>query len=292
MPEPTGPSARPAGPPGRRLTITLGTARLAIAGRVSSGRELLAEPLSTAAELQARRSGYNAWRDYNVQWLHDRLGPPLAEEYAPRKGYPTWGVVPTVAQEIAELRGMIEHEIRQLESIATRLHFWLDEGKSRLDDPSAPPATVDPAVIFVVHGDNAACAREVARMIGRSTGRDAVILREQPQDGRTAIERFDEVVTGAAFAVVVLTGDDEGRSRRELSDPCRRGRQDVIFELGFFFGKLGRDRVVVLVEEGVEHPSAVNGLFYTELDRAGAWQQDLARAMGAAGIQVRINRLP
>jgi predicted nucleotide-binding protein len=62
--------------------------------------------------------------------------------------------------------------------------------------------------------------------------------------------------------------------------------------LGFFFGMLGRDRVMVLVDEGVEHPSDVAGLVYQMLDAAGSWKQVLARELEAAGIAVSHSRIP
>lgn len=65
-----------------------------------------------------------------------------------------------------------------------------------------------------------------------------------------------------------------------------RGRQNVIFEMGFFFGSIGRRRVSVLLDPGVERPSDVDGLVYTPLDAAGAWKMSLAKNMEAAGLAI------
>lgn len=146
--------------------------------------------------------------------------------------------------------------------------------------------------VFLVHGSQKGAREEVARFLGIVIGdpRHVVILHEQPNRGRTLVEKVEQSATGAQYAVVVLTGDDEahavGDSAIEL-----RGRQNVVFELGFFFGKLGRERVTVLYEPNVALPSDVAGLAYVELDESGGWKVQLARELKAAGIDASLDRL-
>ena len=104
------------------------------------------------------------------------------------------------------------------------------------DPISGVPIDIDEdGPIFVVHGSNLDRAREVAHVIERGTELDATILHEQPSRGRTILEKFEHHATAASFAVVVLTADDQGRKIGE--DSLRpRGRQNVVLELGFFFG--------------------------------------------------------
>jgi len=65
-----------------------------------------------------------------------------------------------------------------------------------------------------------------------------------------------------------------------IMDPLQpRARQNVIFELGFFFGLRGRDNVCVLYERGVELPSDVQGLMYKPLDEAASWKDELEREL-------------
>jgi hypothetical protein len=148
--------------------------------------------------------------------------------------------------------------------------------------------------IFVVHGHALAAMYETVRMLERGTGREVIVLHEQANQGRTVIEKFEEHAASASFAVVLLTGDDEGRLRAndDKAGLQRRGRQNVVFECGFFFAKLGRGRVAVLLEDGIEKPSDVEGLVYIVLDQYGAWKQALARELEAAGIPVDRARIP
>ena len=89
--------------------------------------------------------------------------------------------------------------------------------------------------------------------------------------------------------MVLLTGDDEGR-KQDDGELQPRGRQNVVFELGFFIGTPGRDHTAILYEPGVELPSDLRGLLYIELDAQGAWKLTLAKELKAAGINVDLNK--
>jgi predicted nucleotide-binding protein len=61
--------------------------------------------------------------------------------------------------------------------------------------------------------------------------------------------------------------------------------------LGFFVGRLGRDKVCALYSQGVEIPSDYRGVGYIEMDQVGGWKIPLAREMKNVGIQVNMNRV-
>jgi predicted nucleotide-binding protein len=120
----------------------------------------------------------------------------------------------------------------------------------------------------------------------------AIVLHEQANKGGTILEKFERHAQSASLAVVLLTGDDEGRLRDSDKPLSPRGRQNVILELGVFIGLLGRERVVVLKDPGVEEPSDLTGLMYIPLDDAGPWRTDLLRELAASGIKVDHSRIP
>jgi len=144
--------------------------------------------------------------------------------------------------------------------------------------------------IFVVHGHDNAMKESVARTISR-LGLEPIILHEQPDRGRTIIEKFKEEGSDTRFVVVLLSPDDEGRKKGEKLRP--RARQNVVFELGFFYGKLGRDRVVALYkeEEDFEQPSDITGIIYVPYDDHGAWKMRLYRELKACGYDVSADKL-
>ncbi|MGD0992881.1 MAG: nucleotide-binding protein [Gemmatimonadales bacterium] len=141
--------------------------------------------------------------------------------------------------------------------------------------------------IFIVHGSDESAAQLVARYLER-LDLTAVILHEKPNAGRTLIEKFEDYST-VGFAVVILTPDDVGFSKSRPDEQRDRARQNVWFELGFFIGRLSRERVCALYREGVEIPSDFEGVGFVSLDRAD-WKLRSAAEMKAAGIKVDLNK--
>ncbi|HEX4463467.1 MAG TPA: nucleotide-binding protein [Solirubrobacterales bacterium] len=137
--------------------------------------------------------------------------------------------------------------------------------------------------IFLVHGHSR--KDELARFLERSTGVDVTILEEQPGRGRTIIEKFEGEAGGAAFAVVLLTADDVGAAMDEQANLRPRARQNVVLELGYFVGRIGRENVVALHDPEVELPSDYTGVEYVPLD--GDWKHKLMTELGAAGFDVK-----
>jgi predicted nucleotide-binding protein len=91
--------------------------------------------------------------------------------------------------------------------------------------------------------------------------------------------------------VILLTGDDRGGMwKASYEEQKPRARQNVILELGFFLGKLGRERVCALYQPGVEIPSDYSGVLFVSLDAGGAWRLALARELKAAGLDIDMNK--
>jgi len=150
------------------------------------------------------------------------------------------------------------------------------------------PATTGGRGVFVVHGRDQGVKHEVARFLER-LGLKPIILHEQPSKGRTIIEKFEDY-SDVAYAVVLLTADDIGKLASEETEPRPRARQNVVFELGFFIGNLGRKRVCTLYQEGLELPSDYKGVVYVPLDPRGAWKLQLGGELKAAGLEVDMDK--
>ena len=137
--------------------------------------------------------------------------------------------------------------------------------------------------VFLVHGRDGSTKNEVARLLEK-LGLEVFILHERPNKGRTLITKFEEESADVTFAIVLVSPDDVGG----LSDGEHRprARQNVIFELGFFIGRLGSDRVCALISPSVERPSDYDGVAYVPLDEGGGWKADLVRELAAARVPV------
>lgn len=153
----------------------------------------------------------------------------------------------------------------------------------------------DDKSVFIVHGHDDAAKESVARLI-QGLKLKPVILHEQSNKGRTLIEKF-EGHSGCAFAVVLLTPDDEGRTKPAPADVRKkpvyrnRARQNVVLELGFFMAKLTRSKVCALVKGEVERPSDIDGVVYVTMDDHGAWRGEIAKEMNDAGLPVDFDYL-
>lgn len=146
--------------------------------------------------------------------------------------------------------------------------------------------------VFIAHGHDEEMKQAVARTLDK-LDLESIILHEQPNKGRTIIEKFEEY-SDVGFAVVLLSPDDRCFIKKEDEDiEQHRARQNVILELGFFIGKLGRNRVMALHKEGneFEMPSDYDGVLYTAYDSKGNWKINLARELKAVGIDVDANKL-
>ena len=114
---------------------------------------------------------------------------------------------------------------------------------------------------FIVHGHNNELKLEVARYIETDHGKEAVILHEKPNKGREILGKFEDEAD-VDFAVAIWSKDDLGQLDKEEENLKPRARQNVIFETGYFIGKLGRENVIVILEDGIEAPSDYSGLMY------------------------------
>lgn len=144
--------------------------------------------------------------------------------------------------------------------------------------------------VFIVHGHDAAAKHELFRVLHAVTGTEPIILHEQPSGGRSILEKLEAYAASAGFAVALLTADDFGRAK-DVEQETPRARQNVVLEAGYFAGRLGRARVVLLHEAGVELPSDLDGIVYVALDPAGAWKMKVVHEMANEGIAVDWSKL-
>lgn len=185
-----------------------------------------------------------------------------------------------------------ERYLKKLRSIHERLELLPapESTDSRVSVRGGAKRTAKPSSrrVFVVHGHDDGLKETVARFLAK-LDLEPVILHEEPNRGRTIIEKFEEH-SDVAFAVVLFTADDVGYPAGRAEECKPRARQNVVLELGFFMAALGRDRVCVLYKDGVDVPSDYSGVLYEEIDPRGAWRYRLAIEIKSAGIEVDLNK--
>lgn len=85
----------------------------------------------------------------------------------------------------------------------------------------------------------------------------------------------------------MFTADDHGRAKDGKIDNTR-ARQNVVLETGYFMGKPGRDHVVILADKGIEMPSDLSGVVYTDTDK---WEINLLKELKEMGYSIDFNKL-
>ncbi len=255
--------------------------------RILRGKELLEREIDSGDDLQSARNDYYTWDEYNETLLQRSFTTSKpADDY---RGivFAFGGGNELLFKQIEDFHDDVQHKLRRLASLREQLPLF-GEPPAMPARPEAPSAEVG-TTVFVVHGHSEAFKQQVARFLDAATDLEPIILHEQANSGRTIIEKFEDHASRAAFAVVLLTGDDDGGVRGS-GERRPRARQNVVFELGFFIAALGRSKAAALYEEGVELPSDMSGILYTPLDAGGAWKLALAKELQAAGLSADLNR--
>ena len=138
---------------------------------------------------------------------------------------------------------------------------WADDVEHS-DEAKKMDITLNSNKIFVVYGHDSVSLSQAENMIYK-IGLSPITLPERESKGNTIIEKFERLSQECCFALILCTPDDEGK---EKSDKVlnNRARQNVILELGYFYGLFGRARVFVARKENVELPSDMHGIIHAE----------------------------
>ncbi|NSX36521.1 nucleotide-binding protein [Pseudarthrobacter oxydans] len=270
-----------------RLMVSPAQLRQKLNEAMTQGSNLLAT--DARDDLTVLSAGYQTWDKRNQLILEGSFETKSFFQAGPKADYLDFrglsygfGLDHVEGVSTEGLRSDIEKKIQRLAVIRENLDFYRYESQ-RNDDRGL--AQESPS-IFLIHGRAEAPRLQVQNLLLRATAHEAVVLMEKTNQGATIIEKLEEQLgQRAGFAVVIITGDDHG-GLAGSPEMQPRARQNVILELGYAMGRVGRRNVTILYEEGVELPSDIAGVAYYPLDSHGGWQRHLLGDLKAAGFQV------
>ena len=172
-----------------------------------------------------------------------------------------------------------------LETVKAIFLTYLQEIDEENDSKTKKVSAVDSTYkqIFIVHGHDVKLKQSVARVVEKQNI-EAIILSEKENKGRTIIEKFEDY-SDVSGAICLFTADDLGKAKNDTTENAR-SRQNVVLETGYFMGKLGRDRVIILADKGIEMPSDLSGIVYTN---TVSWKFELLKELKAIGYKVDLN---
>jgi predicted nucleotide-binding protein len=273
-------------------TLTLSNGLKFLQNQLSKAEVLLANPALPEDE-------FAAWRHSTGQYIKEIFGTEHDNvSFFRRRGAPEMVVLDVYnrsspLEEANKRTAHLKEKVSALKSIIQQIGERLEIEQQ--DEPSSASDKQMPLPlgneVFIVHGHNSSIKEATARLI-LQLGLKPVILHEQNDGGRTVVEKLEQHASSASFAVVLLTGDDIGRSLDAPAEDAKpRARQNVILELGLFVGLLSRKRVRIIYEDGVDLPSDIAGVLYTKYDAEGIWKYAIGKELKAAGFQVSLDSI-
>ena len=271
-------SRRTPTPPPAKLTMELAVSRdnakQRLQDRINQGMELKQRQVGTREALDEFSNSYDKWNRFNSELLRRIF---TTDEAA--KEYDYWGVgiislrEPALGERIADVYKDIDKKTHRLDSIVERLELIPLSSQIAPTEPvrlsSILPKTKK---VFVVHGHDE-IAKTGLEVFLHEIGLEPIVLHRQADVGLTVIEKFEKH-SDVGYAFILLTPDevaylasDETKADAERKKELR-ARPNVIFEFGYFIGKLGRSKVCCLYTGAVSLPSDVNGMIYKRYDKS------------------------
>lgn len=178
------------------------------------------------------------------------------------------------------IRANVSVLISKLESISNGEQQTIIPGPKSMDSKTISKD------IFIVHGHDDSAINEV-KVFLLEIGLNPIVLREQPNEGQTIIEKIEKY-TNVGFGIVLYTPCDEGKAK-EQTEYHNRARQNVVFEHGYLCAKIGRSHVCALVKGDLDIPGDLGGVVYTPM--TSDWKIQVAKELRAAGYQFDANKL-
>jgi predicted nucleotide-binding protein len=202
------------------------------------------------------------WKERTVRLIAENIGPREASKLAERekRSYIVGEDFRNLADEAQMYEGFLQALADELESHPEDLLRAASAGR-----PAASPVSVAKPIasraVFLIHGHDELNLLRLKEIIRDRWQLESVVLSGQSGKGRTIIEKFEDEAQQAVFALALLTPDDVVASKGgEYGQP----RPNTVFELGWFYGRLGRARVCLLLKQGTKLHSDLDGISRVE----------------------------
>jgi CAP12/Pycsar effector protein, TIR domain len=203
-----------------RLTVSRAELDRRLEERIDHGQGLLDRPIASDEDLKTARDDYYTWHDYNTVLIQRSFSTSEpANEYKDWIGFGSGST--SLPAQIKEFHEDVGRYLRRLVSLKERLELYEEIAGAPRQEAQTPSGGT---AVFVVHGRSDATKQAVARFIEQVSSLKPLVLHEQPSSGRTIIEKFENYAASASFAIVLLTGDDEGGCWGPVNDTAEPGR--------------------------------------------------------------------
>lgn len=257
-------------------------------------------PKYDESQYKAFKAEFHKWQDFTAEIFKQAFDDPNNEYHSRFVSRGQAMIITGNEDWMKEYHDEIKDKISYIETFIQKMPLIPSSIVKQQEPEDKKSDNVDKKKVFIVHGHNDALKTKVARVV-EQMGLKAIILHEQEDYGKTVIEKFEDNAEDIGFAIILLTADDLAVSHKDLNKEKKevgfkakyfdRARQNVIFEMGFFVGRLGRANVFELQENGIEEPSDLKGIIYTPIDDEDMWRFKLAKRLKSVGYEVKTDVL-
>ncbi|WP_310442400.1 nucleotide-binding protein [Sulfurimonas sp.] len=255
------------------LKVSKDEAEQKLKDRIEEGKRFLEKPTTDYNELEKL---FDKWNDFNNELLKRLF---TSNEY--QRAY-MWSGDHVVAynnfygelsysEKFASLKKNLIDKVDYLETLIEKLEL-IPVANSVVSKVASQNEIVKNKKVFIVHGRDE-LAKTCLETLLHEMGLETIVLHRQADEGQTVIEKFEKH-SDVGYAFILLTPDeisylaDEDKLPDEERKKEKRARPNVIFEFGYFVGKLSRQRVCCLYTGGVTVPSDLNGFVYKQYDKS------------------------
>jgi predicted nucleotide-binding protein len=251
------------------LNVSREEAKAKLQDRIEKGLALKTQ-ISSQSEYELLSNEYDKWDSFNSELLKRIFtSEELEEEYS----YSSLSISmsryeKSIGEKIADRFKNIDTRIHRLDSIIERLELIpLNSALTIATSSFATESLMHKSKkVFVVHGHDEKSKTNLEVFL-HEIGLEPVVLHRQADEGLTIIEKFEKH-GDVGYAFILLTPDEIAYLSSEENKPDGerlkeyRARPNVIFEFGYFIGRLGRSKVCCLHTGSVKLPSDVSGVIY------------------------------
>lgn len=228
------------------------------------------EELSNIAEkendIQIKREKLNRWKARAVKILYKYVSPSESAKFDNKRltsytmGAPYQNFRDEVRIYESFLKALKEDIQQHPEEVLTVLEKK-EDAISQIRKKKPPISKI----VFIIHGHDELNLKRLNELLRNNWHLDTIILTDKPGRGRTLIEKIEQEAPKASYAFAIFTPDDFIEVENII---YAQARPNVIFELGWFYGHLGRERVCVLVKKGTKIPSDLEGIQRVEFEKS------------------------
>ena len=265
--------APPPPKPTMELAVSREDAKQRLQDRINKGMELKVKQINTRQAFDELSNAYSKWDSFNSELLKRVFTTDEAV-----KEYDFWSVMSigiyesSLSEQITDVYKDVDKKIHRLDSIIERLELIPLAVSASAPEQLQTESISRGKKVFVVHGHDDA-AKTNLEVFLHEVGLEPVVLHRQADQGLTVIEKFEKH-SEVGYAFILLTPDEAAYLAADAQKPESerkiewRARPNVIFEFGYFIGKLGRSRVCCLYTGNVSLPSDVNGMIYKRYEKS------------------------